>query len=132
MDENPNSTPGQSANPNPGQAPSQAPTPPPSGGHKPNTGMAVLAYLGILILIPFLTESHKDQFVKFHIKQGLVLIIMEVVGSVIAAIPIFGWIVGPLLWIASVILLVMGIMNAVAGSYKELPVVGKYASYFHF
>ena len=45
-----------------------------------NTLMAVLAYLGILILVPFLTDAKKDPFVKFHLKQGVALIIVEVVG----------------------------------------------------
>ncbi|HOE15288.1 MAG TPA: hypothetical protein PLH82_01145 [Candidatus Paceibacterota bacterium] len=38
-----------------------------------NTGMAILAY--ILFFIPLLTDSKKDPFVKYHVKQGLVLFI---------------------------------------------------------
>jgi uncharacterized membrane protein len=113
------------------QTPQQNPsfTPPPSsqssGG---NSGMAILAYLGILVIIPFLTDAKNDPFVKFHIKQGLVLLIAEVVGMAVFWIPIFGW----LLWLAVVVLVIMGIMNAAVGKQKELPIVGKFSHMFNF
>jgi uncharacterized membrane protein len=108
--------------------PSQTTPPPPTGSGHPNTGMAILAYLGILLIIPFLTEAKNDPFVKFHIKQGLVLLIIDVVGSFIFWVPIIGW----LLWLGVIVLVVMGIMNAAAGKQKELPIIGKFASNFHF
>ncbi|HEX9503335.1 MAG TPA: hypothetical protein VF974_03370 [Patescibacteria group bacterium] len=104
------------------QTPS-SPTPPTK-----NTGMAILAYLGPLIVIPFLTEAHNDPFVKFHLKQALPLLVLEVVGGFIFWFPIIGW----LLWLFTVVLLVMGIMNAAAGKEKELPILGQYSKYFHF
>jgi uncharacterized membrane protein len=122
-------------NQNPGAStpPPAAPTPPPSpSGQSSNTGMAILSYLGILIIIPFLTEAHKDPFVKFHIKQGLVLLIAEIASSVLAAIPILGWIASPILWLICVVLLIMGIINAASGKQKELPIIGKFASHFNF
>jgi uncharacterized membrane protein len=124
-----NETPGASTPPQ-----SSAPqTPPPSApSQSSNTGMAILAYLGILIIIPFLTEAHKDSFVKFHIKQGLVLIIAEVAASILAIIPILGWVLSPILWIISVIMIIIGIVNVVNNREKELPIIGKYASHFNF
>ena len=119
--------------PGAGAPPTGAPTPPPSpSGQNSNVGMAILAYLGILIVIPFLTEAHKDPFVKFHIKQGLVLLITDVIASVIAAIPILGWIASPIIWLICVVLLIMGIVNAASGKEKELPIIGKFASHFNF
>ena len=38
-----------------------------------NAGMAIVAYL--LFFIPLLTEARKDPFVRYHVKQGLVLFI---------------------------------------------------------
>jgi len=92
-----------------------------------NIGMAILCYLGILVLIPLLTEAKNDPFVKFHIKQGLVLLIFDVVMSVILAIPVIGWVAGGIGWIFTLILFIMGIINAAGGQEKELPVIGKYA-----
>jgi uncharacterized membrane protein len=111
----------------------QAPTPQqPSQNSGSNHGMAILAYLGILIVIPFLTEAHKDPFVKFHIKQGLALIIAEVIAVIIAVIPFLGWILSPIIWIICLVLLIMGIVNAASGKMKELPLVGKIAQNFKF
>jgi len=60
--------------------------------------MASLAYLWILIIIPFFTDAKDNPFVKYHLKQGLVLIIFEVVGWVVAIaigwIPFIGWLIG--------------------------------------
>ena len=39
--------------------------------------MAVLAYIGPLVIISYI-QAKNDLFVKFHIKQGLVLLVIEV------------------------------------------------------
>ena len=47
------------------------------------TVMAILAYIGPLIIASYLLAKD-DEFVKFHIKQGLVLVIGEVASWMIA------------------------------------------------
>jgi uncharacterized membrane protein len=107
-----------------------SPTPP--SGQQKNTGMAILCYLSILVFVPFLSDAKNDPFVKFHIKQGLVLFIGEVIGWVIIAIPFFGWVLSPLIEIVLLIFLIIGIMNAANGQTKELPLIGHLASNFNF
>ena len=41
-------------------------------------------------------------------------------------IPILGWIIAPILSIVITVLAVIGIINAVNGKAKELPIIGKY------
>jgi uncharacterized membrane protein len=109
-----------------------APTPPPAGGpppgspHQNNTLMAILCYLGILVIIPILTAKD-DPFVKFHIKQGLVLLIAFIISGVFVWIPILGWI----LWLITVALMVTGIVNAASNQQKELPIIGHLGRNFH-
>jgi uncharacterized membrane protein len=110
--------------------PTQGPTG--SNGQHPNTGMAILAYLGILVLIPLLTDAKNDPFVKFHVKQGLLVLIGLVISSIIVVVPVLGWAIGSLVWIASIILMIIGIMNAASGKQEELPVVGHLSRNFHF
>ena len=50
--------------------------------------LAIISYIGILCLVPILMKE-KDEFVKFHAKQGLVLFIVEVATRLIAWIQIF-------------------------------------------
>jgi uncharacterized membrane protein len=88
--------------------------------------MGILAYLGILVIIPYLVAKN-DPFVKFHIKQGLVLVIIEVIGWVLALI---FWPLWMLFWIGKLvifILVIIGIVNVVQGTEKNLPLVGGYA-----
>ena len=120
----------------PSNSQGSAPTPPPAPAPQPpasgNTGMAILAYLGILVIIPLVSDAKNDPFVKFHAKQGLVLFIGEVIATFIVAIPVLGWILSPLIWLAAVVLSIVGIINAASGQTKELPVIGKFASNFNF
>ncbi len=119
--------------PAPMSPPSQPiPTPNQPLSHSSNTGTAILAYLGILIIVPFLTDAKNDPFVKFHIKQGLALIISELVGSFIFVIPILGWIVGAFLGLFNLIMIITGIINAATGKQKELPILGQFARNFNF
>lgn len=97
------------------------------GDKKVNVEMAVVAY--IIFLIPLLTESKNDPFVKFHLKQAILLVIVAVGGSVISSvIPLLGWfILGPIVTIFCLVLWIMGIINALNKKMKELPLIGKYA-----
>lgn len=101
-----------------------------SGGK--NTGMAIVAY--VLFFIPLLTDAKNDPFVKFHVKQGLVLFIAAVAINVLAGvIPVLGWtLIAPVGSLATLVLFVVGVMHAVNGEEKELPLIGKFAEQFKF
>lgn len=98
--------------------------------------MAVLAYLGILVLVP-LFAANNSPYARYHANQGLVLLIVDIVLMIAAAIlsAIFlaiSWrlyFLSTLLWlVASIIMLVfviLGIINAASGKAKELPIIGK-------
>lgn len=93
-----------------------------------NKVMAILCYLGILWVVPLLTDHKNDPFVKFHINQGIILTIAWaaafIVGLVIGLIPFIGPLVNWLVNIALFILMILGIMNAVNMEEKPLPVIG--------
>lgn len=93
-----------------------------------NTGMAVVAY--ILFFIPLLTEDKNDPYVKFHTKQGLTLFVAWVIIMIFSQVPILGWLLALPLNLAMLVLMVMGIINAVNGEKKELPLIGQYADRF--
>ena len=95
------------------------------------TLMGVLAYLGILIVIPFLMAKD-DPFVKFHLKQGLILVIVELIVWVIGIMMWQLWMVLQTVNLATIVLAIVGIVNVVQGKQHELPVVGGFASMFKF
>jgi uncharacterized membrane protein len=106
-----------------------------------NKGLAVLCYLGILIIVPILTEARKHPFVKFHLKQGLALlttwiavgILASTFGFALAAsgFLFFGFIF-PLVYLVLFIIEITGIINAATGQMKELPIIGSLGSKFEF
>ncbi len=95
------------------------------------TLMGILAYLSILVVVPF-AMAKDDAFVKFHIKQGLLLVIAEVVVWVLT---IFAWrlaFIFDLVDLAVLVLAVIGIINVVNHKTAELPLIGSLAKHFTF
>ncbi len=105
---------------------------PVSSGKDKDTAMAVLAYLGPLVIISYLIGKDSPS-VKFHIKQGLVLVVIEVAlqffGSALWFL-FFGGFIFQIVWLALIALSILGIMNALQGKEKELPVVGGFGKLF--
>jgi len=90
------------------------------------TLMAVLAYLGILIIIPFLMAKD-DSFVKFHIRQGLVLVIIEIAVWVLGMFVWQLWQLFLLVNLGTLVLAIVGVVNALNRKEIELPLVGSFA-----
>lgn len=95
-----------------------------------NKVMAVLAYFGILVLIPIFAAKD-SKFARFHANQGLVLALAEIIVNVAIGIlkrimlrGLFGFI-GGILDLVFLVVAIIGIVNACKGKAKELPVVGK-------
>lgn len=93
-----------------------------------NKVMAVLAYIGILFLVPLLAAPN-SQYARFHANQGLVLflvdIVVGIVSVILAFVPFVGAILGSLLGLAVFVLMILGIVNAATGKANELPLIGK-------
>lgn len=89
------------------------------------TIMAGLSYVGPLVLVPFLTKK-EDPFIQFHVKQG-----MLVFGIYLIIWLLGGWLffLSPLLSLVALIFSILGIVNSLKLSEKELPLIGKYASH---
>jgi len=112
---------------------------PPAGGEAPdpadvekNKVFAILAYIGILFLVPLLAAKD-SKFARYHTNQGVVLFLTWFVlcfGAAIIGFLPFLHFIGCLLWpaimICMFVLMVMGIINAAGGQCKPLPVIGQY------
>ena len=96
-------------------------------------GLAWLSYLGIFILIPLLVQKD-NPYTKFHIKQGLILLILSIgwafIQFVFIFIPFLKVIICLLfypVWIFILVLTIIGIVNSLRGKIEVLPLIGKYA-----
>ena len=87
-----------------------------------NKLMAILSYIGILVLIPLLAAKDSP-YARYHANQGLVLLVFLIIVLILGKIWGFlGW-VGFIVWF---VLAIIGIVNAAKGRAKELPIIGKF------
>ena len=98
---------------------------------------ALLSYILIGVIWYFVDEKmKKNKFANFHAKQGLVLFIAWLIYSI--AISVIGqvlWFIWTIWWLLSLvpwIFVVIGIIAAVNGEEKELPIIGHFSSKFKF
>lgn len=85
---------------------------------------AVLAYIGILVFIPIFFAK-ESKFAQFHANQGLVLFLIRIIVTTAASIIFKNWIVA-IFGVICLVFAVMGIVNAIQGKAKELPVIGNF------
>ena len=92
-----------------------------------DTLMGVLAYLGILALIPYFSKG-QSSFVRFHALQGMNLLILEVIAGVaigiLSYVPVLGSIVSWVVSLGSLAFTIIGIVNVANKEMKELPIIG--------
>jgi len=89
-----------------------------------NKGIAILSYF--VFFLPMLTEAKDSKFAMFHANQSLIVLLMGlgffIVGSII---PVIGWfIIIPGGMLFTIVLFIMGIVNAANGKMQPLPLVG--------
>lgn len=91
---------------------------------------AILAWLFPIGLIWFFLDDklRRDKYVAHHVTQSLVLFIFVVAVNIAGTIiPILGWfIILPVGGIMALILWIMGILSAIGGEAKPLPIIGRY------
>ena len=75
-----------------------------------NKVFGVLAYLGILFLVPLLAAKD-SRFAMYHANQGLVLFLFGVAVGIVIAIPVLGWIIAPIGGLAHLVFMIMGIVS---------------------
>jgi len=100
-----------------------------------NKIMAVLAYLGLLFLVPLLAAKD-SKFARFHTNQGIVLCIAGVaIGFIVGIVSSILLFIAPILsiitsllsgvvYIVMLVFMILGIVNAATGKAKELPLIG--------
>lgn len=91
-----------------------------------NKIMAVIAYIGIFVLVPLITGKYKNSpFLKFHVNQAIVFCIGWIVSRIISFIPYIGVFLGGILSLVVVVLQIISIVGAVKGETKPLPLIEK-------
>jgi uncharacterized membrane protein len=93
--------------------------------------MGILAY--VLFLIPLLAgDAKKDDFVKYHTKQGFALFIVSLALSIVSRI-LFTYVyiypIISLVDLALLVLFVIGIVNVANNKKEPLPIIGSFGDW---
>ena len=88
--------------------------------------IAAIGYLGVLCVLPLILKKD-SKFAVHHGKQGLVLLIAWMILWIGNIIPLLGQIIWMIGTLALLILLILGMVNALNGKMWEMPFLGKYA-----
>lgn len=102
-----------------------------------NKAISAIAYIPILFIVPMLATQ--SPYAKFHANQGLIMtltciilnIASRILGFVLEWVPILPTLVSAVFSLSSLALLIIGIINAVQGKAKKLPIVGGLLNVIH-
>lgn len=86
------------------------------------TVLAILSYLSILVIIPLIVSKNKP-FVRFHAKQGVILLAYFSLAIFTLYLPAVPY----LFALFYLICVICGIVNVIRGGEKHLPIIGKLA-----
>lgn len=100
--------------------------------------VAIVAYLtliGFIVAVVLHQTGKKTAVGAYHLRQALGLVIVgiavSIVGGVLIFIPILGWLLWMGIWLGLLYLAVMGLIAAVNGQQKPVPLLGeKFAELF--
>src|SRR5690554_3273696 len=93
-----------------------------------NKTISIISYITIVgwLIAHLVGKDNLDAFSKYHLRQSLGLAIVGIVLNIITiSISFLGMIVN-LIGLLLLILFMIGIINAVNGQMKPLPVIGKF------
>jgi len=92
-----------------------------------NNSIAVISYLTLIgLVIAFVMNNEKkEEFARYHIRQSLGLNIAALALSFVNVIPILGWIVSIVGFFVLLYMWIVGLMNAINGKEKAVPILGK-------
>lgn len=94
-------------------------------------GLAWLSYVGIFFIIPMITQKN-SAYSRFHVNQGVALFIAAIVCYIVGytlmivlafVLPMLSF-VGSLICLIPVVFAIIGIVNALQGNAKRLPIIG--------
>jgi uncharacterized membrane protein len=124
------------------EIPSNPAPPATSSGLAPNVAGALSYLLGIITGVLFLVVEKENRFVRFHAAQSVVIsgafivlnIAVSILSTVLAVIPVIGWLFGIVLWLLWAVVALVGFIlwlvlmfRAFQGEEWRVPVAADYA-----
>lgn len=87
--------------------------------------VAIISYLGLPgWIIALILNQNKQELASFHIRQSIGIMLFGLVCAAVMIIPILGWIAGFVGYLATFVFWIMGLVSAIKGDKKEVPLIG--------
>ncbi len=88
--------------------------------------VAIVSYITLIgLIIAIVLNNPKSDLGSFHIRQALGITLLAIVGSFLNIIPILGQILYIVIILGTLVLWVIGLVSAVQGEKKPVPVLGE-------
>ena len=93
---------------------------------------AIVSYLTLIgfVVAVIMHGSKKSKLGSFHLRQSLGLMLTSIAvafgATILAFVPFLGWMIGLAAWFALLAFWVMGLLAAINGAQKPVPVVGQH------
>ena len=99
------------------------PTPVVAGEDKTVAIVAYLTLIGFLVAV-IIHSSKKTRLGAYHLRQMLGFMLSMFAVIILMFIPIIGWILIPVFYLFMLVCWIMGLVSAINGQMKPMPVVG--------
>ena len=89
---------------------------------------AIVCYLTLIgfIVAVIIHGNNKTRLGAYHLRQALGLMLSFIAVGFCWVVPIIGWIVGYCAWLALIVLWVIGLLSAINGQQKPVPLLGEH------
>tara|TARA_R100000027_G_scaffold29244_1_gene21278 strand:+ start:12699 stop:13061 length:363 start_codon:yes stop_codon:yes gene_type:complete len=88
--------------------------------------VAIVAYITLIgWIVALIMNNPKSALGSFHIRQSLGIMLLMLVCGVVAVVPVLGWITAAVGYLAGLVLWLFGLMGAIQGTQKPVPLIGE-------
>ena len=99
-----------------------------STGIKPNVAALIVYVLGWITGLIFFLIEKENKFVRFHALQSILVFGgLTALLFILAFLPVIGWVMIPVIYIAELVLWIVLMIKAYQGVKFKLPIAGDFA-----
>jgi uncharacterized membrane protein len=95
--------------------------------------IAIVSYMALIgWIVAIVLNNPKSELGSFHLRQALGIHALSALAGMVAIVPVLGWIAAAVGGIGAFILWVIGLIGAIEGKMKPVPILGeKFQEWFH-
>lgn len=88
--------------------------------------LAALSYVNVIFAVIMLVLDSGSNYVRYHANQSLCLTLWFAASSIVAIVPILGWIAAAFGFVAGIVFVITAIVRVLKHEPYQIPWVGKW------